>query len=184
MKKTISVPIVISEKYIDIPIEYKVNTDYKACEINNIKNDVYLEKSDIIPIKINDISMCNKGKVFISGFIKNRIEYSTLENVKENTISGEIKYITSYIPFKCTTYINFPNYMKINSQNKFMKSINCSIKKSNIIGTTLYDNKNTIKALNSTFKSFEEKIVLKLNLVFTQEDVVNICDILPISKNK
>ncbi|MCD3329665.1 hypothetical protein G8V20_06030, partial [Clostridium botulinum D/C] len=155
-----------------IPIQEKIQLDNLAFEINEIKNDIYLTNYKVIPNKIQSENTCTEGKVFIKGNIENKIQYSTVENINSNSVSGEIKYKLVYIPFECTSFINFQMPLTINFESEFIETIKCNMKSAEVFGTNLYEVKNEL--VSHSFKSFNEKIMLRLHLIFIQEKKVSI----------
>ncbi|AEB75571.1 hypothetical protein [Clostridium botulinum] len=170
--KVINIPIIVAEKYIDIPIQEKIQLDNLAFEINEIKNDIYLTNYKVIPNKIESENTCTEGKVFIKGNIENKIQYSTVQKINSNSVSGEIKYKVVYIPFGCTSFINFQMPLTVNFQSEFTEAIKCNMKSAEVFGSNLYEVENEL--ISHSFKSFNEKIILRLHLIFIQEKKVSI----------
>ncbi|MEA4827204.1 DUF7852 domain-containing protein [Clostridium sp. JNZ J1-5] len=180
MKKEITskVPIVISEKSFCIPLEQTIKLDEYSSEIKRVTSDIYLSENKLLPLQLSDGKINYKrGKLFIKGIVKNNIEYTTIENIKDNSYTGYIKYINVFMPFKCTTFIdyNLPpnfNYKKEHSPND---SVKCSIKEAEIFGTNKCDN---IKSLEKGFKygklfnTIYQKVVLKIAVSLTQNQIV------------
>lgn len=170
-KPILNVPVIIGGKSIDVPLQSKVTLKEWTSQIKEIKSNVQLVDSKVIKIKSKESnSLSKKGKLFIKGILKNNIEYTSIDNTEKNCINGSIKYTTIYIPFHCTTLINFTS-----SQVYFNKSIYCDIKDAQVIGSNLYTRKkniNKIFIMDKVFKEFEQKIVLKLTLSLTQEQQI------------
>ncbi|CAG7840163.1 hypothetical protein CLOHAE12215_01585 [Clostridium haemolyticum] len=174
--KIINIPIIVAERYIDIFIEEKIELEDLAFEVNEIKNNIYLNDYKVIPSKIENKNLCTEGRVFIKGNIKNKIQYNTVENMSSNSVSGKVKYKVVYIPFQCNSIINFQMPLSVNFEGEFVEEIKCNMKSAEVFGTNLYETKNEL--VSHSFKSFNEKIMLRLHLTFTQEKKVIINEFL------
>lgn len=199
-KKSIltKIPIVISRKKLGIPIETVVDLKEEALEVKGISNRVFLKEAVFVPIK-NDKrnKKTRKGKLFLKGFVRNCIEYLSFEYCDDERIKGGIKYCINYIPFKCSTMMECVVLPKIYSKEEFQNNIlkipdkikekkntyrhkyeekiNCEITEIKILGTRECKNS---KALNDTFfleKTFsnvEQKMMIELSLLLTQNHIV------------
>ncbi|KEI18525.1 DUF7852 domain-containing protein [Clostridium haemolyticum] len=174
--KIINIPIIVAERYIDIFIEKKIELEDLAFEVNEIKNNIYLNDYKVIPSKIENKNLCIGGRVFIKGNIKNKIQYNTVENMSSNSVSGKVKYKVVYIPFQCNSIINFQMPLSVNFEGEFVEEIKCNMKSAEVFGSNLYETKNEL--VSHSFKSFNEKIMLRLHLTFTQEKKVIINEFL------
>ena len=64
-----TLPVIIAEKNIDIPIESIFKLKNPALDIKNMKKDVYLTNSTLLPMyEKHDISAPLNGKLFLEGF--------------------------------------------------------------------------------------------------------------------
>jgi len=103
-----TLPIIIAEKNIDIPIESIFKLKNPALDIKNMKKDVYLTNSTILPMyEKDDISAPLNGKLFLEGFIRNKLDFSIAKDVHDNIINLDTESVIIYIPFKYTTLIQF-----------------------------------------------------------------------------
>lgn len=101
-----NLPVILAETNITISVEDTITLDQEVNEIKLIKINVFLTKSRLIPFP-SSISENNSGMLFVTGFIRNNIEYeskSTNEEKVENS-SGNIRYCTVEVPFNFTTRI-------------------------------------------------------------------------------
>ncbi|MBX4267902.1 DUF7852 domain-containing protein [Clostridium estertheticum] len=102
-----TLPIIIAQKNIDIPIESTFRLKNAALDIKNMKKDVYLTSSKLLPMfEKDDIFPSLNGKLFLEGFVRNKIDFSIAEGVYDNIINLDNECVIIYIPFKCTTIIN------------------------------------------------------------------------------
>lgn len=195
---TSKIPVVIAEKKVDIPVEIAIELEEEALEIKRSSHNVYLNEATLIPIEDNKQK---KGKLFLKGFVRNSLEYSTVKHINNTIISGKIKHSIIYIPFNCTTVIDYsfpPNfYVKDNvkeivlnvsnssddnehisiseQDTKFSEQICCNIKKAKISGTRIYSKKPLSDKfkLESIFSKLREKMIVELSLTLTQRQCVN-----------
>ena len=103
----VKVPVVLAEVNVTIPVEATITLDKEVSEIKRIRKSVYLTQSRIIPFS-DDICKDN-GILFIEGFIKKNIEYSTktYNSVGTPNNCGYIRYCNVDVPFNFTTRVNF-----------------------------------------------------------------------------
>lgn len=102
------IPIIIAEKNIDIPVESTFRLKNAALDIKTMKKDVYLTNSKLIPMSSkNDISQCISGKLFLEGFIRNKLDFSIAKDVNDKIINLDTECFIIYIPFKYTTIIDY-----------------------------------------------------------------------------
>lgn len=101
-------PIIIAEKNIDIPIESIFKLKNAALDIKNMKKDVYLTSSKLLPLYENqDIYSSLNGKLFLEGFIRNSLDFSIAKDVHDNIINLDTESVIIYIPFRYTTLIQY-----------------------------------------------------------------------------
>lgn len=195
---TSKIPVVIAEKRVNIPVEMVIELEEEALEIKRSSHNIYLNEATLIPI---DDNKQKKGKLFLKGFVRNSLEYSTAKHINNTIISGKIKHSIIYIPFECTTVIDYsslPNFryknnireivlnvsnysdnnehINISEQDmKFSEQICCNINEAKIYGTRTYSKKplNDKFKLESIFSSLREKMIVELSLILTQRQCVN-----------
>jgi hypothetical protein len=89
-------PVVIGEFTVQIDTESKIKLCEPAIDIKRIKKNVFLTQCRLIP------GTC---KVFIGGYIRKNIEYSTMSCYNNSAICGDIKHTTVHVPFQCVTEV-------------------------------------------------------------------------------
>lgn len=103
-----TLPIIIAEKTIDIPIESKFRLKNAALDIKNMKKDVYLTNSKLLPMyEKHNISSPLNGKLFLEGFVRSQLDFSIAKGIHDNIINLGTECFIVYIPFKCTTLIQY-----------------------------------------------------------------------------
>jgi hypothetical protein len=205
-KLILTLPIIIAEKNITIPIESTFKLKNPTLDIKSTKKDVYLTNSTLLPIyeEHNAYSSTN-GKLFLEGFIRNKLDFSIAKSSQDNIINLDTESVIIYIPFKCTTLIQYnvppvlskskildpiflyisPNFADINNEyiNCKVPPITCELKGYKLYEThSLLDktpfNKNFPIEIN--FNTLKQNIVLNLSLILLQEqDVAMNCDNTP-----
>ncbi|WP_099191457.1 CsxC family protein [Tepidibacter mesophilus] len=92
------VPVVLAQLELQINIMSDTKFPHDAAEINNIDNN----------IKITQCMLLQTTNVlFISGYVRKNIEYTTICCSNEEGGCGDIKHCTVDVPFKCNTSIEF-----------------------------------------------------------------------------
>ncbi|PFS01284.1 hypothetical protein COK55_30700 [Bacillus cereus] len=77
----VQMPVVLTEKTIQIVVESNISLDPPAIEIKRIiKNDVFLKQCNLVPLAFTPIPGTNyrlvtKAKLFFQGYIRKNIEY-------------------------------------------------------------------------------------------------------------
>ncbi|MEY8001985.1 CsxC family protein, partial [Clostridium sp. Mt-5] len=169
---TIKVPVVITECKVTINVQSSLKLEDTVLEIKDIRKNAYLNQCELIPDSENDKP--NTGIVFINGFIRKNIEYTTKEYVDKVTLKGKLKHATVKVPFKCTTRVTFktpPKFTSTASQYK-VDILETNIKicdscKEDMIGSDIHE---------QSFKlteSFNEKVFCELiNAEITETDIL------------
>jgi hypothetical protein len=82
----------------------EIRLDEPAIEIKRIKKNLYLTQC-----KLLNIDDCNRGKLFISGFVRKNIEYATVigKSPINYSLCGDIRHTTVRIPFECVTMVEY-----------------------------------------------------------------------------
>ncbi|MCB2289729.1 hypothetical protein LGK97_08120 [Clostridium sp. CS001] len=122
------VPVVLIECTVEIAVESSLKLEDAILEIKNIKKNVYLSQCQLI--QSSEDYNSNTGMIFLDGFIKSDIEYTTKVHNHEGGLYGEVKYVTVKVPFKCTTvamFKTYPQFRHSTNQDK-MKILETSIK--------------------------------------------------------
>lgn len=154
------IPVIISQ--IEVPIYIETVADLKepVFKIIDVSNEVFLESCHLIN---------NSNKLFIKGFIKENITYTTVSCITPQGISGTVKNLEVQIPFKCSTSVHFTTTPISNEK------VSCKMDSINISETINQEEtkllKNTLPE-TYTFKGLRKKIVLNLGLSLLQDQNV------------
>lgn len=90
------IPVVLAELEVQINLDSIIELPEPAIEIKDIKKHLKITQC----ILLQDTNM-----LFIKGFVRKNIDYSTIECSNYKGICGDIKHCTIDVPFKCTTPI-------------------------------------------------------------------------------
>ncbi|TDT61294.1 CsxC family protein [Fonticella tunisiensis] len=189
----IKVPVVLSEFTVQIDFESVIKLEEPALEIKRIKKNVYLTQCKLIP---------KTDKLFIRGFIRKNIEYSTVQCADKNGINGEIKHTTVKVPFECVTRVPFMIYPKFDPRMPqseiemfdpellgrkateqdfqdfeiFNEEVRCELVYAKICEEDIEEDQTAIKDSpdEHTFQILTEKVVLYLKLKLLQDQQVKV----------
>lgn len=92
------IPVVLAELTVQININSFIDLPEVAVEIKNIKKKVKVTQC----ILLQDTNV-----LFIKGFIRKNIDYSTVDCANTQSICGDIRHCTVDVPFSCTTPVDF-----------------------------------------------------------------------------
>lgn len=103
-KKFVKIPVVLAEFTVQIDTEADITLPQDAIDIKFIDKNVYLTQCHLIP---------GTNKVYIEGYVRKNIVYSTYGNVSGGGVSGDIRHATLNVPFDCVTEVCFDKYPKL-----------------------------------------------------------------------
>ena len=92
------IPVVLAELTMRVPINSFIELPEYAYEIKNIKKKVKVTQCLLIR---------DTGLLFIKGFIRKNIDYSTRKYSNREGFSGDIRHTTVDVPFSCSTEVGF-----------------------------------------------------------------------------
>jgi hypothetical protein len=135
---TVRIPVVLAECNISLNIHSSCKLEDTVLEIKRIKKNAYLNQCKLIPNSENDKP--NTGILFLSGFIRSNIEYSTKEHNDKGVLKGvlnwKLKNATVKVPFKCSTRVKFntlPKF-KVNTNQDEIEMLQTNIEVHNGCG--------------------------------------------------
>lgn len=97
------IPVVLAEKVIQIDVEADIELEHDFYDIKRIKKDVYLDQCKLVITTEGT----NTGKLFLGGYVRKNIEYTTPDCVEEGVVSGGVHHTTVDVPFKCVTEVEY-----------------------------------------------------------------------------
>lgn len=104
------VPVVIAEPRIQIDVEADIQLDEPAIDIKRIRKNLYLTQA-----KLLSLDDCRYGKLFLGGFVRKNIEYSTMvgQSPNNNSLFGDIRHTTVKVPFECVAKVDFVHPLEV-----------------------------------------------------------------------
>lgn len=107
------IPVVLAELTVQFNVSAWIHLPELALEVKNIKKKVKITQCTLLqPTNI----------LFIKGFIRKNIDYTTGECSNMKGVCGELHHCTIDVPFECSTPINFytpPAELTVNSSAEF-----------------------------------------------------------------
>ncbi|MFS0555957.1 CsxC family protein [Brevibacillus sp. 179-C9.3 HS] len=101
--RTIKVPVTLAETAVVVCVEANVHLEMPALEIIRVLKSVILEQCELVPT-FNPLS----AKLFVSGLIRKNIEYTTVDQVSDTAVCGDVRHTTALVPFDFCTDLTFP----------------------------------------------------------------------------
>ncbi|QZY54797.1 CsxC family protein [Crassaminicella profunda] len=92
------IPVVLAELTLQINVDTIITLPEPALEIKNIKKRIKITQC----LLLQDTNM-----LFVKGFVRKNIDYSTRKCSNYVGVCGDIKHCTVDIPFSCTTPVTF-----------------------------------------------------------------------------
>ncbi len=137
------IPLVLAELTIQINMDSIITLPEAALEIKDIKKRVKITQCLLLQ---------NTNMLFIKGFIRKNIDYSTRKCSNTQGVCGDIHHCTVDVPFNCTTPITFngiaPLPPKMNERQEFQY-----FKEENISGPQFSEKD---KLLSSDLREFNQ----------------------------
>lgn len=99
------VPVVLAQLTVQANVNSVIQLPEFAFEIKQIKKRLKITQC----LLLQDTNI-----LFIKGFIRKNIDFSTREHSNAEGFSGDIKHVTVDIPFSCTTPVTFNGVAPIN----------------------------------------------------------------------
>jgi hypothetical protein len=134
------IPVVLSEREIQIDVEAEFRLEEPYYEIKRIKKNVYLTQCELLPrICVNPNGSLKSGKLFISGFVRKNIEYATADCVQDKIVSGKIAHTTIDVPFTNVTEITYfrqpvINHGGVQTEIDYLNNCSCNDCGETVIG--------------------------------------------------
>lgn len=91
-------PVVLADLRIRFNVHSHINLPEQAIEIKNIKKRIKVTQCMLLQ---------DTNILFIKGYVRKNIDYSTRNCSNYEGICGDIRHCTVDVPFECTTSVNF-----------------------------------------------------------------------------
>ncbi|NBI28946.1 CsxC family protein [Chengkuizengella marina] len=193
---TFKVDVVLGTVDVQLDIEAEIDLDCPALDIKDIDKEVCVTQCEFIDVK-SPVDVCvTTGKLFLGGFVRKNIRYSTVGCVTDEGICGDIRHCTVNVPFNCAVPIDniFPHLEHNDSATKsfhgrklkqFDQSlwqplnapVECEINCVTINERDLFKNRTPLSygpKDEGTFCKIIEKMVVFLNITLSQKRVVTL----------
>jgi len=112
------IPVVLAELTLRVNINSIVKLPEFAYEIKDVKKKVKVTQCFLLR---------DTGMLFIKGFIRKNIQYTTRIGSTNKSLYGDIRHFTADIPFSCTTDVTFngiqPAPIVNNTSSEFVYSM-------------------------------------------------------------
>lgn len=169
---TVKIPVVLTECNITINVQSLLKLEDAVLEIKHIRKNAYLNQCKLIPNSENDKP--NTGILFLAGFIRKNIEYSTKEHNDKCISNGKLKHTTVNVPFKCTTRVTFntlPKF-KANTPQDEVEILQTNIEVRNPCGEEITGRDIREQSFRS-IEFFNEKVFCELiSAEFVESDIL------------
>ncbi|MFC7394442.1 CsxC family protein [Scopulibacillus cellulosilyticus] len=94
----INVPVVLAETTVQIDMDSTINFSEPVLEIRNIKKNLVITQARLL---------LPTNKLFIRGFVRKDIEYTTPRCQTSTSMTSEVRSLTVDVPFSTVTAIKF-----------------------------------------------------------------------------
>ncbi len=92
------IPVVLAELTLQVNVSSYIKLPESAIEVKDIK-----KKLKIVQCRL----LQNTNVLFIKGFIRKNIDYSTRDCSNYDGVCGDLRHCTVDVPFECTTAVDF-----------------------------------------------------------------------------
>ena len=96
------IPVTIAQPKIQIYVEAALRLPYFALAITNVSKNVSITHSQLMPTDDK-----KSAKLLINGFVRKIIQFAVPSNRSRQGISGDIRFSTFDIPFKCIAKVDY-----------------------------------------------------------------------------
>ena len=166
------IPVVLAERDIQIDIEAEFRLQEPYYEIKRIKKNVFITQCKLLtPSGLVEADNLRSGKLFISGYVRKNIEYSTADCIEDKVVSGRIAHTTIDVPFTAVTKVQFAippviNFRETQTEIDFFISSSCNDCAGNVIGKSECEQsfEDNIAFTEKTYCELEGVRIIELDL--------------------
>lgn len=180
------IPVIISQSKVHVNVNSEICLDHKVIDIRNCTRSVFLTRCSLI-----NMGDKRHGKVHLSGFINENIEYTTSQSVEGN-FQSELYFKTIKIPFEFAAKIDYCTRPIFPTPNRFIsvslssfpnqsaskENFLCQLDESDICEADIIRKNVSTKDL-STFDTLKECLVLSITFTILQWQQVSIPRFVP-----
>lgn len=179
------IPVIISQSKVHVSVNSEICFDHKVIDIRNCTRSVFLTRCSLI-----NMGDKRHGKVHLSGFINENIEYTTAKSVESN-FQSELYFKTIKIPFEFAAKIDYCTHPIFLTPNRFIpvslssfpnqsskESFLCQLDEADICEADIIRKNVSSKDL-PTFDTLKECLILSITFTILQWQQVSIPRFLP-----
>ena len=96
------IPVTISQPKVQIYVEAGLRLPHSALAVTNVSKNVILTRSQLMPTDDK-----KSAKLLLNGFVRKTIQFAVPSNRSNQGISGDIRFSTFDIPFKCFAKVDY-----------------------------------------------------------------------------
>lgn len=108
------IPVVLAELTVQVNVSSLIKLPEPALEIKDIKKRLKITQCRLLQ---------NTNILFIKGFVRKNIDYSTRDCSNYEGVCGDLRHCTVDVPFECTTAVEFngtdPDDIVFNTKSQF-----------------------------------------------------------------
>lgn len=108
------IPVVLAELTVQVNVSSLIKLPEAALEIKDIKKRLKITQCRLLQ---------NTNILFIKGFVRKNIDYSTRDCSNYEGVCGDLRHCTVDVPFECTTAVEFngtdPDDIVFNTKSQF-----------------------------------------------------------------
>lgn len=108
------IPVVLAELTVQVNVSSFIKLPEPALEIKNISKRLKITQCRLLQ---------NTNILFIKGFVRKNIDYSTRDCSNYDGVCGDLRHCTVDVPFECTTAVEFngtcPDDLVFNTKSQF-----------------------------------------------------------------
>ncbi|NBI28947.1 CsxC family protein [Chengkuizengella marina] len=193
---TFKLNIVLGTLDCQIDIEADIELDSPALDIKDIDKEVCVTQSEFIEVNNPTLDCELTGKLFMEGYVRKNVRYSSVESATNEEGFGTIRHCTVKLPFNCAVPVEgiFPTFNHNDRNTKSLhglkssqfdqssyqplnEPVECEINSVTINERNLFRDHTTIShgsKKEDTFTKIREKMVVCLNITLTQKRLVTL----------
>lgn len=105
------IPVVLTGLIVRISVDAMITLPEPALEIKQVKKRLKLTQCLLLPSFTFPVTDPDTFVLFLKGFVRKNIDFSTRDCSNKKGFCGDIKQCTVDIPFSCTTLVDFPGVL-------------------------------------------------------------------------
>jgi hypothetical protein len=173
------IPVIISQSKVHINVESSINFEDCIIDIRSCTRHIHMTRCQLL-----DAGNRRTGKVYLSGYIKESIEFAAVRNIKGKCIHGDMCFKVVKIPFECAAKIDYCTRPIIKSNNRFISVNLTDIEKAaeeSYITQANHVHQNVGACFERMFFDLEDTSIIEShevnkNIIPENEVIINTCN--------